>query len=234
MKHLFIIFSLVSLLMLGGCTSKGEVVYALESPEVKENGPGGSLKDRPGNAETDLTDAGIGYGLSDGTREEAAVSYPEPRPVYIAVLGEVNNPGIYVVEAGTRVFEVINEAGGTTGLADLTRMDLVAVLTEDCTLKIPGIDSAGSRALDGIATDPSGGSLNPSGSASGPVKLLININTAGREELMTLKGIGATRADAIIEYRNANGPFAETEDLMNVSGIGEATYGKLKDSITAD
>ncbi len=217
MKYLFIILSFVSLLLFSGCASKGEVIYALESPEAKENVPGGSLKEQSenalsGNAQTESGEYGSVNPRAD--RSE----------IYIAVLGEVNNPGIYVKEAGTRVFEVINEAGGTTGFADLTHMDLVAFLNEDCTLIIPGTDPAGSKA----AGDPAAGDTLI------PAKLLININTAGREELMTLKGIGATRAEAIIEYRNTNGSFEKPEDLTKVSGIGEATYGRLKDSITTD
>ena len=61
---------------------------------------------------------------------------------------------------------------------------------------------------------------------------LVDINTASRDELMSLTGIGGTKADAIITYRNENGSFSKTEDLKNVSGIGDGTYEKIKDKIT--
>ncbi len=242
MKHLFIIISLVSLLLVSGCTSRGEIVYAdgrdsggllsapLEKEAASERSTVAEMTGEKGTAAEEDKEAG---------QEKDADLHNE---IYISVLGEVNEPGIYVFDGPVRLFEVINAAGGAGPEADLTRIDLVNTIEEDCSLIIPKIEEApapesgdifvrdvpvmeGSGAVTSGTSSKGAGSLSPS---------LVNINTASKEELMTLTGIGATRADAIIAYRNEHGRFNRPEDLMNVAGIKEGTFGKLKESITVD
>ncbi len=244
MKHLFIIISLVSLLLFSGCTSRGEIVYAdgsgsvgllsapLEKEAASERNTGSEMTGEQGAAAE--TDRPAGQEKTDavGLHNE----------IYISVLGEVNEPGIYVFDGPVRLFEVINAAGGSGPDADLTRIDLVNIIQEDCSLIIPKIEGSSEHeeadifvrdvpVMEASGTVTSGASSKGSDSLS---PSLVNINKADKEELMTLKGIGATRADAIIAYRNEHGRFNRPEDLMNVAGIKEGTFGKLKDSITVD
>lgn len=143
------------------------------------------------------------------------------KKVYIS--GEINKPGVYQIKDGDRLEDLINEAGGLTDKASDKTLNLAQRLDDQMKIYIPNIDEENS--LENI--DP-----NQSASQS-PSKTieLININTASKEELMTLPNIGDKRADAIIEYRNAN-KFEKIEDIKNVTGIGDKFYEALKDLIT--
>ena len=151
----------------------------------------------------------------------SSISYDETVPetddtIYVSVMGEVVSPGVYILPENSRVFELINEAGGTTKDADLTGINMVLKLTDGMQLYVPGISSSENSVQ-------AGSSFN--------TPALININTATLEELSTLTGIGATRAKAIIDYREKNGPFNTKEDLMLVNGIKQGIYDGLKDEI---
>ena len=135
--------------------------------------------------------------------------------IYVSVVGEVISPGVYVMPEGARVYELINEAGGATADADTTRLNLVAKLEDGMQIVVPS-----------VADDDSG--IYGSGVSSAG---LVNINTAGLNELMTLTGIGKTRAEAIIKYRESSGGFKKPEDLMCVNGIKQGIYDGLKDQI---
>ena len=151
----------------------------------------------------------------------SSLSFDETVPetddtIYVSVMGEVVSPGVYILPENSRVFELINEAGGTTKDADLSGINMVLKLTDGMQLYVPGISSSENSVQ-------AGSSFN--------TPALININTATLEELSTLTGIGATRAKAIIDYREKNGPFNTKEDLMLVNGIKQGIYDGLKDEI---
>ena len=151
----------------------------------------------------------------------SSLSFDETVPetddtIYVSVMGEVVSPGVYILPENSRVFELINEAGGITKDADLSGINMVLKLTDGMQLYVPGISSSENSVQ-------AGSSFN--------TPALININTATLEELSTLTGIGATRAKAIIDYREKNGPFNTKEDLMLVNGIKQGIYDGLKDEI---
>ena len=143
------------------------------------------------------------------------------KKVYIS--GEINKPGVYQIKDGDRLEDLINEAGGLTDKASDKTLNLAQRLDDQMKIYIPNIDEENS--LENI--DPNQ-AANISASSKSD---LININTASKEELMTLPNIGDKRADAIIEYRNAN-KFEKIEDIKNVTGIGDKFYEALKDLIT--
>lgn len=152
---------------------------------------------------------------------------------YVYVCGAVNAPGVYELPTGSRVYEAIAMAGGMTGEADGRSLNQAAqvadgqqitVYTREETEKLQ--KNGSSAAMAGQAGE-SGGNL--SSGESGKAK--VNINTAGREELMTLHGIGAARADAILAYREQHGAFSRIEDIMNVEGIKEKAFAKIRDDI---
>ena len=137
--------------------------------------------------------------------------------IYVHICGAVINPGVYQVPAGTRVYQALELAGGSSDDAYLSGINLADKLADGQKVYIP---SEGENAEGIISTD------------SGDVQsVMININTASEAELMTLPGIGQSRAKDIINYRVKNGLFESIDDIMKVSCIKEAAFEKIKDLI---
>ncbi|MCA9887638.1 MAG: helix-hairpin-helix domain-containing protein [Anaerolineae bacterium] len=139
-----------------------------------------------------------------------------PSPVLVYVTGAVSQPETTVrVPYNSRVQDVLEAVGGTTDEADLTRVNLAAVIHDGDQIHVPilGDDSEQAGVIPALPTR-----------SGGPV---IYINTAVEEELMRLPGIGAVIADRIIAYREENGPFTSIEQLGEVEGIGEATLNQI-------
>jgi competence protein ComEA len=146
---------------------------------------------------------------------------PTKAPLVVQVLGAVPRPGVYEFPEGSRVRDAIDAAGGLLTDADVSAMNLAAPLQDGQQLEIPLTGGAAGTPPPAVpATQaPTAGDL-------------VNINTATLDQLDALPGIGPTTAQKIIDYRTAKGPFARIEDIMNVSGIGPATFDKLKDLIS--
>lgn len=138
--------------------------------------------------------------------------------IYVYMCGCVVNPGVYVCADGTRLFQLVELAGGFTAEADKNSVNLVLAAEDGQRVYIPALGEAVADSAGGVASD-------------GSVKTKVNINTADKSELMTLPGIGESRAADIVAYRQKNGRFASTKDIMKVSGIKEAAYEKIKDYI---
>ena len=199
----------------------------------RQNDDGSSAESRKKQAESDGSDAG------NGTEINSAGETP-PEMIYVDVCGEVANPGVFQLAAGSRVFQAIEAAGGYLPEAALTCVNRAGVLTDGQQLYIltqeemerQGLDPAEmSGASDGQMNGSAGTGQNTEMTAQVQQDNRININTADEAQLTTLTGIGATRAQAIIAYREENGPFAAIEDIMNVQGIKEGTFAKIKDEI---
>ena len=145
--------------------------------------------------------------------DEAEGESPAPDTVVVHVDGAVVSPGVYELPAGSRAGDAVAAAGGLAEGADTTAINLAAVLADGEKVYVP---------LEGEAvTSSQEGSLE-GGAAP------VNLNTATAEELDGLPGIGEATAQAIIEDREANGPFLSPEDLMRVSGIGEKKFERLE------
>lgn len=156
----------------------------------------------------------------------------EKEKVVIHVVGEVNSPGVVTLEEGARIIDAINAAGGKTEEADLSKINLAYVVEDGTQIYIPRINENLNQ-VELISTE-AGQSvvINNSNINEEENNTKVNINTANKEKLETLPGIGETTAQKIIDYREQNGKFTKIEDLQNVSGIGEAKFNSLKDKIT--
>jgi competence protein ComEA len=139
----------------------------------------------------------------------------------VHVVGAVKKPGVYSLPRGSRVQDAIQAAGGPTAKADMASLNLVELLEDGAQIWIRGELPVGGY--------PESDHIDP---AEEKFPDLININTATQVELESLPGIGPMRAKAIILYRQENGPFQEIEELLEISGIGPATFESLKDLIT--
>lgn len=152
--------------------------------------------------------------------------------VIVDVKGAVKYPGVYELTVNDRVIDAINQAGGYTKNADSSTINHAQKLQDEMVIYVPKKGEDVSEKLQAIQSQPTTISSTSSGGTSSSESLKVNINTANETELTTLSGIGPSKAKAIISYREENGPFKTIEDIKNVSGIGEKTFEKLKDSIT--
>lgn len=174
--------------------------------------------------------AGVLYFVSRAPAGEAIVLQPAPTksPIAVHVIGAVPRPGLYEFIEGARVQDAIDVAGGLLSSADVSSINLAALLEDGQQLNIPYQD--GAEPLQSSSSDEL--VLPTEESSTAEDTELININTATVEELDSLPGIGPTTAQRIIDYRNENGPFDTIEDIQNVSGIGPSTFDDIKDLIT--
>ena len=233
-----------------GQKSKKDTDEKKADTEDRRNDGGNSAEFRKKQAESDSSDAGNGTGSDSGKHTSdadidngsEAVSDKEMQQamIYVDVCGAVANPGVFQLAAGSRVFQAIEAAGGYLPEAALTCVNRAGVLTDGQQLYIltqeemerQGLDPAEMfGASDGQMNGSAGTGQNTGMTAQVQQDNRININTADEAQLTTLTGIGATRAQAIIAYREENGPFAAIEDIMNVQGIKEGTFAKIKDEI---
>jgi len=150
---------------------------------------------------------------------------PTSEPIQVHVAGAVVRPGLYDLPEGSRVMDAVDAAGGFVADADKNSLNLAARVEDAERLDIPFIVGSAPAMQESFTVISEG---TPSTSNED----LVNINTASAEELDTLPGIGPTTAQNIIAYRDENGPFGSIEDIVNVSGIGAATYDGIKDLIT--
>lgn len=233
-----------------GQKSKKDTDEKKADTEDRQNDGGNSAEFRKKQVESDGSDAGNGTGSDSGKHTSdadidngsEAVSDKEMQQamIYVDVCGAVANPGVFQLAAGSRVFQAIEAAGGYLPEAALTCVNRAGVLTDGQQLYIltqeemerQGLDPAEmAGASDGQMNGSAGTGQNTGMTAQVQQDNRININTADEAQLITLTGIGATRAQAIIAYREENGPFAAIEDIMNVQGIKEGTFAKIKDEI---
>ncbi|KUG04270.1 late competence protein comea, dna receptor [hydrocarbon metagenome] len=143
--------------------------------------------------------------------------------IQVYVCGEVENPGIYEVEAGSRLHEVVEMAKAREG-AELKYLGMARELMDGETIVVPAVGDS-SASMDSLL-------YASSSSQTGINNGRVNINQASAEELANkLSGIGPVLAQRIIDYRTSHGPFQKIEDLQQVSGIGEKKYDGIKDSI---
>ncbi len=164
-----------------------------------------------------------------------ATCAPSPSPtvipqifIVVHMCGSVNSPGVVRVEKGSRLMDAVMAAGGFSEDADRDYLNLAAVLKDGERIYVPScVETAMLSVKDVIRGGETGGGRDEKDN-------IININTADTEELMTLPGIGESRAGDIIAYRNRVGAFNNKEDLKNVSGIGESLYARIADLITVE
>lgn len=200
---------LAVLLLFAGCTKKEELLLLREESASLDDGKEGT-EESP-----DVPDA-------------AAPAKKEPAVIYVHVCGAVVQSGVYELEAGSRVYEAVQAAGGFAEGADENYVNQAQELEDGIRLVIPTLEEAAKAR----AGELSGEAVQEN--AANDSDCRININTASEAKLCEIPGIGATRAAAIAAYRESHGGFQKPEDIMKVSGIKEGMYEKIKDSISVN
>lgn len=140
----------------------------------------------------------------------------------VYVTGEIVNPGVYYLNEGARLYELIDIAGGLSDMADINKLNLAQSLKDSDKIDIPKKENKSEEEISNNNERDLDLDNNK-----------VNINVATKEELMGLSGIGASTADKIIKYREKN-TFTYIEDIMDVPGIGESKFNNIKDSISVD
>lgn len=153
--------------------------------------------------------------LEDTKETEEKEQETLEKMIYVQVSGAVASPGVYELPEGSRVFEAIELAGGILENADAGQMNQAEVLSDG---EMIYVRSQGEAETEGaLKVQQEDGK--------------VNLNTATEEQLMTLPGIGQAKAKSIIAWREENGNFSKIEDLMEIEGIKEGVFSKIKDSI---
>lgn len=162
--------------------------------------------------------------------DKTAVSYHSAE-AYVDISGEVKKPGVYKVTTSTRLFEVVELAGGLTENADYNAINQAESVYDGEKIIVPHKDSG--KGLE----QGKGGNINDGAALTGGIYEefcgLVNINTADEALLQTLPGIGPVKSKSIVEYRNENGKFASIEELKKVNGIGKKTFESIRELITS-
>ena len=152
--------------------------------------------------------------------------------IVVHVAGEVNVPGVYSLAAGSRMVDALDAAGGQTNRADLEVINLATPITDATQIYVPARNQTARptfrRPQPGVNGGVNSGATGQTDDQQGGV---ININRASAAELEQLPGVGPATAQAIIDYRTSNGPFATPEDLLEVKGIGPAKFASMRNKV---
>jgi competence protein ComEA len=162
--------------------------------------------------------------------EHAATPAQEPIQLHVHVAGAVTKPGVYMLGDGSRIVDAISVAGGGAPDADEDALNLAAKLIDGQRVYVPKKGEAPQQPISGMSV---GGDYSVTGdpAATGGK---INLNLATAEQLDSLSGVGEVTAKKIIDHRTKNGPFKRVEDIMQIDGIGQKKFEKLKDEISVE
>lgn len=149
---------------------------------------------------------------------------------YVYICGAVLLPGVYEVPQGSRIYEVVQKAGGLTEEASKSSVNQAERVYDGQMIFLPTFEEA-EAGVDVDAVSHSAGSTGTLDAGWEEADSRVNINTATLSELMTLSGIGQTKAERILAYRSEHGSFSSVEEIMNVDGIKEGLYNRIKDNI---
>ena len=151
---------------------------------------------------------------------------PEPQEIFVDVCGAVNQPGVYEMDPDSRVFQAIEAAGGMTEEASGISVNQAQPLSDGQQVYVPTVQEAEEGSFVPAVPETTG-----TGESMGTEDGIVNLNTADAETLKTLSGIGDSKAQAILAYREEHGGFSSIEEIMQVPGIKESTFSRIKDKI---
>ena len=216
---LFIAFLGATILILPGCNGNANTteVFATSTKDTTPapTAEGTQEGNRTDNSEDSKTP---GQDLEEG----------KEKMVSVYVCGQVATPDVYEVLESARVKEAVELAGGFTEDAAKEAVNLARFVVDGEQIYIPSKEEV----ADGFESVEQSGSEKQNQGVTNTDSSRININTASKEALMTLPGIGEAKAESILEFRETQGAFQSIEDLMKITGIKEGVFSKIKDFIT--
>lgn len=209
-KRIISLFCFGMSIFLCACNAKEAVMLNAESGEVVCT----SVEDEDLTLFEDNTQG-------ENTDQSRIQNFDQEQYIYVYITGEVLHPGVYQLVEDARIYELLMEAGGYTPEADEFACNLAGKVSDGMQIHIPNkVDSEEKREIIIGDTD-----------TTGEVNVKVNLNEASISRLMDIPGIGTVKAEAIITYREKHGAFQSIEDIMQVEGIKNGTYEKIKDYI---
>ena len=154
----------------------------------------------------------------------------ENKTIMVDISGEIITPGVVKLPEGSRIIDAITAAGGKTEDANLSKVNLAYILDDGVQLYIPRYNEKLEKEI--VQTEPGVGIIQEGINTTSKKDSKVNINTANKEKLATLPGIGEGTAEKIIEYRSKTGKFKAIDEIKKIPGIGESKFKSLKDKIT--
>lgn len=237
---------------LGACGAQREELFLSEKEsiaygdgnrkvesKVEDTDPNREAKSNAGDTDQNR-EAESSAGSTDRT-ELSDASSEETKTLVVHICGAVSAPGVYELPAGSRIIDAVEAGGGFLPEADEACCNLAEEIVDGCQIyimtKSESCADGQTEKKAGIQTSPDSDMQTTdinvrSNSTTALENGLVNLNTADVAALMTLPGIGESRAKAIISYREQHGAFAQIEDIMKISGIKQAAFSKIKDKIT--
>lgn len=208
----FLSVTVLSMFLLTGC--RGRAAEFLEAEDLPGNEEGRKTDDRNPESVTPTE-------VYSANEEETGKIVQEPEAeIYVDVCGAVNRPGVYRLKAGSRVFQAIEAAGGFLEEAASDYVNQAQSVSDGQQIYVPDRQEATQLSIPAEEQKETKENNDK-----------VNLNTADLQELMTLSGIGESRAMDIIAYRGEHGDFSAIEEIMNVQGIKEGTFEKIKEQI---
>ena len=237
---------------LGACGAQREELFLSEKEsiaygdgnrkvesKVEDTDPNREAKSNAGDTDQNR-EAESSAGSTDRS-ELSDASSEETKTLVVHICGAVSAPGVYELPAGSRIIDAVEAGGGFLPEADEACCNLAEEIVDGCQIyimtKSESCADGQTEKKAGIQTSPDSDMQTTdrnvrSNSTPALENGLVNLNTADVAALMTLPGIGESRAKAIISYREQHGAFAQIEDIMKISGIKQAAFSKIKDKIT--
>lgn len=210
----------LSVLCMNGCSADPDVILQNGTSEENDRAEADA-------ATTDPDASSSEEGEDSGGEPADAEAYSgDSSAVCMYICGAVLNPGVYELSSSARIYELVELAGGLTEDADEQSVNLAQYAEDGGMIWIPTKEESAAGVTAPAAADSAASSSAEADSGK------VNINTADASELTTLNGIGDSKAAAIIAYREAHGGFQSIEEIMQVDGIAEGTYEKIREYIT--
>lgn len=213
-NRIFKICMLVFCVVLSGCRSR-EVEMTVKEAVV--SGSEADIQAKEKDTVESALDGGVNVAdeFSHVEGKTALDTGEDADSIYVYVCGHVGKPGVYAVDKDARIYDAIVLAGGVSEDGRGEALNQAEHMTDGQTIYVPGLEEE--YAVSSEEADSEDG--------------WVNLNTASREELMTLPGIGESKAETIIQYREEHGAFKAVEDLMAIPGIKEGIYNRIKDQV---
>lgn len=226
---------IISAFFLAGCSGRDNTDLVTGNTEINSETETDQVLQQEDTPETDKESEGtvlsVEESVNEGTSGAGSINADAgSNDIYVYVCGAVIAPDVYVLKEGSRAEDALEAAGGFDENANRLYVNLAEILQDGQRLYFPYEDDESEILFAEEKQSAEGSSDSSESTCSFP----ININTADVSQLCNIPGIGESKARAIIEYREANGRFEYAADITNVSGIGEATYGKIAEYICTD